>query len=342
MKRSKIIKRGILGFIIFCVIGCAGRSKKEENSLVAETYSISLERFDRDLPPFVSGTINDSLRFIKEYYDFLPIYCYGILDLPQNGPKDSIYNQTGLNEFLSHPAIKKLYEDTETAFQKTDDIEMSLSDAFSRYTQLFPGSYIPRVLTHVSGLNQSIITSDSLISISLDHYLGASYPGYQNVYYPYQLPAKERKRIAIDAIQVWLYTQFSQNDTDKTLLDKMVYEGSILYALQQIFPQKELKEILGYSDNDIAWCQKNEKAIWDRIIRQRHLFATDLLLKNKYLEPAPFTSPISSESPGRFGRWIGWRIISEYMKKEDCSLSQLLEQIDNGEQILKTSRYKGS
>ena len=91
----------------------------------------------------------------------------------------------------------------------------------------------------------------------------------------------------------------------------------------------------------VPQCKKNEHAIWDKIIRQRHLFSTDLLLKNKYLGPAPFTSPISPDSPGKIGRWIGWRIISEYMKRSNLSLHELLEHPFNGEQILKISKYKG-
>ena len=108
----------------------------------------------------------------------------------------------------------------------------------------------------MSGLNQSIITTDSIISISLDHYLGASYPGYQNIYNPYQLPTKERSRIPVEVMQVLLYTQYPQENENKTLLDEMVYEGFILYTLQQLFPQKDIGEILGYSDNNISWRKK--------------------------------------------------------------------------------------
>lgn len=340
-ERNKMIKKRVSEFLIICIIGCIWGCKNRENDSVSETKSITLERFDQDLQKFISGNMTDTARFIKEYSDFLPIYCYGILNLIQNNPQDSLYNKTGLNKFFSNSAIKKLYKDTESEFKTTDDIESGLSDAFSRYSLLFPQAYLPRVLTHVSGLNQSIITTDSIISISLDHYLGASYPGYQNIYNPYQLPTKERSRIPVEVMQVLLYTQYPQENENKTLLDEMVYEGFILYTLQQLFPQKDIGGILGYSDNNISWCKKNEHAIWDKIIRQRHLFSTDLLLKNKYLGPAPFTSPISPNSPGRIGRWIGWRIVSEYMKRCNCSLHELLEYPIDGEQILKVSKYKG-
>ncbi|WP_455497336.1 gliding motility lipoprotein GldB [Coprobacter sp.] len=336
-----MIKRQTFKIIIICISIFIWGCRKDKPISSSETDLIVLERFDRDLPEFISGKIKDSTKFIKQYSDFLPIYCYGILNLSLEKNEDSLYNRSGVSEFLSNATIKKLYNDTEKEFYTDDDIVSELSDAFSRYHYLFPENAIPRILTHISGLNQSIISTDSLISISLDQYLGASYPYYKNVFYPYQLPMKERNRIASDVIHVLLYTQYPPEDDRKTLLDKMVYEGAILYTLQQIFPKKTIGQLLGYQDKEINWSKKNEPAIWDKIIRQKHLFSTDLLLKSKYTGPAPFTSPISPESPGRIGCWIGWRIVSEYMKRSDSSLQELLKNSSNGELILKISKYKG-
>lgn len=327
--------------IIICILISVWGCRKDKPASESGKNLIVLERFDRDLPRFVSDTTDNPAKFIKQYSDFLPLYCYGILNLSPENSGDSLYTRSGLSEFLSNAAIKKLYDDAETEFSSINDIESGLSDAFSRYTGLFPGNPIPRILTHISGLNQSIIISDSLISISLDQYLGASYPDYKSIFYPYQLAMKERSRIAPDVMQVLLYTQFPPTNNSRTLLDEIVYEGSILYALQQIFPEKTIGQILGYQDKEINWCIENESAIWDKIIRQKHLFSTDLLLKSKYLGPAPFTAPVSPESPGRAGRWIGWRIVSEYMKRCDCPLQELLGHPDNGEEILKISKYKG-
>lgn len=337
-----MVKKQIFRIIIICITISIWGCRKDKQVYESETNLIVLERFDQDLPGFISGTTDDPSKFIKQYSDFLPLYCYGILNLSAENSGDSLYNRDALSEFLSNAAIEKLYNDTEKEFSVIDDIESGLSLAFTRYTELFPGNTIPRILTHISGLNQSIITADSLISISLDLYLGASYPGYQSIFYPYQLPMKERSRIPSDVMQVLLYTRYPPADNHKTLLDEMIYEGSVLYVLQQIFPEKSIGQILGYEDKEINWCEKNEPAMWDKIIRQKHLFSTDLLLRSKYLGPAPFTAPISPESPGRAGRWVGWRIVSEYMKRNNsCTLIELLEQSNSGEQILKISKYKG-
>ena len=44
--------------------------------------------------------------------------------------------------------------------------EQELGQAFGRYAHFFPESVIPRVITCISGFNQSIITDDSLLVIS--------------------------------------------------------------------------------------------------------------------------------------------------------------------------------
>ena len=104
-----MIKKRVSEFLIICIIGCIWGCKNRENDSVSETKSITLERFDQDLQKFISGNMSDTARFIKEYSDFLPIYCYGILNLIQNNPQDSLYSKTGLNKFFSNSAIKKLY-----------------------------------------------------------------------------------------------------------------------------------------------------------------------------------------------------------------------------------------
>ena len=125
-----MIKKRVSEFLIICIIGCIWGCKNRENDSVSETKSITLERFDQDLQKFISGNMSDTARFIKEYSDFLSIYCYEILNLIQNNPQDSLYSKTGLNKFFSNSAIKKLYKDTESEFKTTDDIESRIIGCF--------------------------------------------------------------------------------------------------------------------------------------------------------------------------------------------------------------------
>ena len=64
------------------------------------------------------------------------------------------------------------------------------SKAIENYNKLFDAPFASAIFTHVSPFGYSVITSDSLISISLDNYMGSDYKGYEDVFYNYQLPKK--------------------------------------------------------------------------------------------------------------------------------------------------------
>jgi hypothetical protein len=60
---------------------------------------------------------------------------------------------------------------------------------------------------------------------------------------------------------------------------------------------------------------------------KKTLYSTDNMLMRKYLNDAPFTTPISQESPGRLGTWVGWQIIQSYMNKnKNVTLQQLMNE----------------
>jgi uncharacterized protein YjaZ len=58
-----------------------------------------------------------------------------------------------------------------------------------------------------------------------------------------------------------------------------------------------------------------------------------------FMVDGPFTSSFSQESPARTGAWLGWQIVKAYMKKNNVSLKQLLDNVDSQE-ILEKSGYK--
>ena len=86
--------------------------------------------------------------------------------------------------------------------------------------------------------------------------------------------------------------------------------------------------------------QENEPIMWNTLLKQKDLYSTDRFLISKYLSPAPFTAPFTQQSPGQAGRYIGWRIVSEYMRQTGNELPDLWKE-NNEMNILKTAKYKG-
>ena len=113
-----------------------------------------------------------------------------------------------------------------------------------------------------------------------------------------------------------------------------------MYVLATIMPQVEPYDLMGYTKFQWEWSRKYEKAIWNTILDKGDIYSTDNLLIRKYLNEAPFTTPISQESPGRLGTWIAWQIVNSYMEKnQEITLVDLLKD-NNYQQMLDNSGYK--
>ena len=59
----------------------------------------------------------------------------------------------------------------------------------------------------------------------------------------------------------------------------------------------------------------------------------------KYLNDAPFTSGMPTESPGRAVVWTGLQIVKKYEEKKGISLPDLMEEQDY-RQILRSAGYR--
>jgi hypothetical protein len=59
--------------------------------------------------------------------------------------------------------------------------------------------------------------------------------------------------------------------------------------------------------------------------------------------PAPFSNPISQETPGMVGRWLGKEILTKYQSRHDFSIIDFLKnkQYNNSQNILIESEYNG-
>lgn len=80
-----------------------------------------------------------------------------------------------------------------------------------------------------------------------------------------------------------------------TVLSRMLYEGALLEAEMQLAGLSE-QEALGYTDAQMAWLEKNERKMQEKLVGGKMLFSTDEQLAASLVNPAPFTSAVSNES----------------------------------------------
>ncbi len=306
--------RKILIFSILTLICSACSEKGRFYSKEAENLplKVEIERFDHDF------LYMDSASLAEKYPDFYPLYIRNILELPASE----------IEKFKADSVVRGLFADVEKEYSSTEDIENTLTKAFKYYKYYFPKNDVPKVSFHVSGFNQCVITLPGRVSVSADYYLGKDYPLYATVAYQYEVPYLTRNHLPVDVMLGWLSSEIQTDDY--RLLESMINHGKVMYLLEAFFPDYQMSEILSYTPEQFAWCEEHEKRIWHSIVENKELYSTDWRTIMKYTQPAPFTNGYSQEhSPGRLGVYMGWKIVSSFMKAhKNLTLSDLMATTD--------------
>ena len=276
-------------------------------------------------------------RLEEQYGELLDLYSNGVIYI--GSPKDPEYSEE-LTKFLTDSNMNLVYKRVMEVYPNLKDVETGLSKAFSNYRNVFPDRVIPSVYTLISGFNQSMIIADTILAIALDKYLGKN----EEMYFMldvanYQRQTMDRKYLTTDCMKAWLYSEFPPNDSIDNVLSNILYEGKIMYAMRQLFPQTPDSLLFGYTPGQMHWCRDNTVQMWTYMVEKRMLYATDHLTISKLVGQAPFTSLFSRESPGRAAVWLGYQIIFSYMKHNKTTLEALLLNKDD-QQILAKARFK--
>lgn len=330
MKNYKLLSCILLSILVFT--SCSrGNSYHIE---VEDVEPVSILRFDSLLLEYYQ--LDDTLarqEVIKGVGHFWPLYNRFILGL-----NDSPYFLEGEQKIADDSIAPQLYSDSRQAFVDMSQEAEALAVVTARYLKLFPNKIAPVYQAHFSKLYMPVITIDSLVSISLDCYLGRDYPLYQARYNNYELPQRERSCIVPDVAEV-LVRNAILAPSEGSLLEQMLYEGRILYLMSALIDDDSVERLLDYTPEQHSWCCENERKIWVSIVEQGDLFTYDNMTINKYLRPAPFTATLSQDSPDRVGRWVGWRIMQEYIKKRNFTPFELLNDPTPPNEILRLSGY---
>ena len=84
--------------------------------------------------------------------------------------------------------------------------------------------------------------------------------------------------------------------------------------------------------------------MWNYLRQYNQLFSTDSKVISDYLFPANCTKYFSTEenqAPAQAVLWLGWRIVSQFMKEnKEVSLNDLLTNNQDAQEILQLSNYR--
>jgi len=251
---------------------------------------------------------------------------------------DAVWDERRTNSFFT-----ALNADVQQVFPSMEPMENEIAEVLAHYRHYYPERYLPEIYTYVSGADVSypIIDADSMAFIALDIFLGADHPAYAEV------PQYIRRRFTPDYLPVKFAAELADrhiqwNPTDLTLLNSMIYWGKIAYFIEAMAPDLAPEILHEYTPEEERWAEEFETEIWGYLLAQDLLFDQRTDTRNRFVEEAPFSkfyAGIDRESPGRIGRWLGWRIVHSYMKNYSVSLPELMRDTDH-RTLFNKSNYK--
>ena len=185
---------------------------------------------------------------------------------------------------------------------------------------------------------------DSVIAfVGLDNFLGAGYPGYEGIP-AYQRDLLRQSQLPMAYAHALLATLSLENFNDPTLVAQMVYQGKIALATEALTGYSiETSEVLGYRPEEWSFLETSESNIWEVMVREKMLFSTDMMVRQRLAEPAPFSklgTAMDGDIPGRVARYIGYKLVKSYAENHrELSLKEIIK-IRDAQKFLRDAQYK--
>ena len=221
--------------------------------------------------------------------------------------------------------------------------EQELEQAFKYLIYYFPEMTVPRTITFFSGFSVQVPVGEGYIGIGLDMFLGADspfYPALRESIPQYLSNRFTPEHLVPRVIETYLREEwYPEKDADRTLLEKMIYNGKILYLMDVVLPETADHLKIGYSPGELAWAKRHEKAVWKWFIEENLVYETDVRRMQRYLGEAPFTPEFGKDAPSRLGLFTGWQVVRKYMELHPDVTPRELLQEGNAQRILQEARY---
>ena len=300
-------KNSILFFLLFitCVVCAQG---------------VKIVRFDKDFYYYLQ-TGDDAKILSAENAAFVKALAqtWNIVD------STNTEQVNALKTYFSHPALLKMYGDSEIEFSNLSFYEKQLNNALQLAANKMTVSDKTIFQAHVSGLKENVISVNNIISISLDKYLGADYIPYEYFFSAPQRFDMSPDMMVRDYLKAWLIYNYVNESNEDNLLSQMIFEGKIIYIISQLLPDYSFSQLLGKNDSDLESCRSLAKKNWKKI-QANDLYSKDNNVIHQWMN-----------EQNEIGVWLGYGIVNKYVANTNASIDELLKASDS--EILKNSKY---
>lgn len=328
-------------FFLFAIIfiSCKQSNRPDVSNV---NLKIRVERFDQQLYNGKGKSLTQTNDFLSKSYGlFYDDYIHKMVGTPEYD------NQTVLETLYKDQAYTDLTKEVNTVYPDLKKQEEGLTETFKYIKYYYPKAKIPKFIAFVSGFSYQMPVGDNYLGIGLDMFLGKDSKFYRAIIQ--SVPLYLSRRFAPEYIvprvaETYAHEElFAEPDENRTLLSKMIFQGKILYFLDQVLPENTADSIkIGYTTKQLDWAKTYEGDIWAYFLENNSLYETDYQKIQVYLAEGPFTPGLGEDrnSAPKLGIFTGWQIVRKYMETHpEVTLQQLMADND-GQKILNQSKYK--
>ena len=264
---------------------------------------------------------NEMKKVAKELYDYQLGYCLRIGDV-----NDSLFYES-IQAFRKDSFIQILEERIQTQFDDFTTLEDHITTGFKHLKKQLPEAPMPEHIVFMNSLFASnAFSTETGVGIGMERYLGAKTDVIQKLGDPIYGWVKEGMEVTYlerDAAASWIMTHIIP-EAEGTLSENMVRWGKILYLTEAAYPEMDPNRIMRYTKEDYDWAIENEYAFWKYLVDEDLLFKIDERTTNNMLGDGPFTPGLPEKGPDRLGQFLGWRMVQNYMKKNDIKVADMV------------------
>lgn len=331
----------------FCIIlflsASCGSDPLDVDTSTVTVDPVKVQRLDEDFFKLDTAKLVTGITDIRKKYGIITdcflnnVICYS--------SPDSANCYYTLGQFLVDHTMMGAWEMANEKYK--DGFEFLNTDITTAYTYFqahFPNRKLPKgVFIVFSGFNYNFISCEGYYAIGMDWFLGKDNIYYQGLNWPmYQRRKMEPEYMSAGFVRAWMVNEFPFNSEKNDVINRITYEGKILYLQKALLRETPDTIITGYSQTQLDWCEVNEAEVWAKMIEDNTVYSENDEDLNHLTVDAPFTPGFPKESPGRAGVWIGMRIVEAYMDRFPETTLQELMDMNDGQLLLTQSKYKPS
>ncbi|MBM3432347.1 MAG: hypothetical protein FJX92_04995 [Bacteroidetes bacterium] len=325
---------------VFVFFACGEKIVAPDVSAVE--MEVPVDRFDHSFFSIdTSRLVADLSQTQAKHPIFYTEFMEGIMGIPTNDRSTLALN----NLLFFYRGYRPLYDTLMSTYKQVDDIQKSLKQGLQFVRHYFPKYPANQKLIFFVGPFDApgVIITEEGIAVGLQLYAGKNFPFYQSQQgislFPNYISRRfERDYIVANCLQ-GVIKELCPN-TSGSLIDQIVRRGREAWLLERFLPYTADSLRMGFTKDQLRWCQANESLIWSYFLKNVDLHTTEKDIIQTFLGEGPFTAGLDQEnSPGNLGTWVGRQIVRAYVRKNPTISPAALIQLEPAK-ILEGAAYK--